>query len=74
MRLVKETFHYIPILKTLEALLSHPDILSEVWECFRSCFQLFLELYLILGLGDGAGGGGIQDHLGGDVPLGDLNP
>ena len=20
------------------------------------------------------GGGGIQDHLGGDVPLGDLNP
>ena len=75
MRLVKETFHYIPILKTLEALLSHPDILSEVWECFRSCFQLFLELYLILGLGDGAGGGvGNSGSFGWGCATGRLEP
>ena len=30
LRLIKETFHYVPILKTLQALLSQPDILSEV--------------------------------------------
>ena len=33
LRHIKETFHYVPILKTLQALLSHPDILSEVHVC-----------------------------------------
>ena len=30
LKLVKETFQYIPILKTLKALLNEPDVLTEV--------------------------------------------
>jgi len=30
LRIVKETFQYIPILKTLQGLLNQPDILAEV--------------------------------------------
>ena len=30
MKLVKETFQYIPILKTLQALLNQPDVLAEI--------------------------------------------
>jgi len=30
MCLVKEVFHYIPILKTLQALLNQPEVLTEV--------------------------------------------
>ena len=36
LRIVKETFHYIPILKTLQALLSHPEVLSEVSKILRT--------------------------------------
>ena len=28
--LTKETFQYIPILETLQAILNHPDIIAEV--------------------------------------------
>lgn len=40
-KLVKETFHYIPVVKTLQALLSHPDILLEVSECVLN-YPVFL--------------------------------
>ena len=30
LRIVKEAFQYIPILKTIQALLNHPDVLAEV--------------------------------------------
>ena len=36
LRIVKETFHYIPILKTLQALLGHPEVLSEVSKILRT--------------------------------------
>lgn len=31
LHLVKETFHYIPIVKTLQALLNQPEVLSQVF-------------------------------------------
>ena len=34
LRIVKETYHYIPIVKTLQALLKHPEVLSEVTYSF----------------------------------------
>ena len=40
LRIVKETFQYIPILKTLEALLNQPDVIEEV--ILLSFFYCFL--------------------------------
>ena len=38
LKIVKDTFQYIPILKTLQALLNQPDILSEVISWFSCIF------------------------------------
>jgi hypothetical protein len=42
--LSKETFQYIPILQTLEAILNHPDIITEV--CIQNASLLSLHVFI----------------------------
>jgi hypothetical protein len=53
LRLVKETYQYIPLLKTLKALLNQPDVLTEVSCCEnnikknKALFEKVLTLFCI---------------------------